>query len=191
MKLNEATLEHLAYLFFNFRHVGRHHWCVELVKFVEIQHELVCAKLRNSDLRTIEFFVWNMWIALENSEALEFIGREDIMLEIVSVATSGADDQESLFALIGTLFLGLGEAPQRLASLCQLTGAVDSIEKSIQLSSTKTVRVLAGLRAATYVPDAAQRARYIEALSKAPPRTDIQNEAIAHGSVLDWLRRLG
>lgn len=190
-KLIGAALEHISYLLFNLRFVGRHQWGPELVKCIESQHQRLVPKLRAGDLRTIDFFVWNMWIALETAEAVEFVGRTDIMSEITSVAIKNQVDQENLLGIIGTLFLSSGEVQRDLLSLFQVAVATDSVEKSIQTASTRTIRMLAGLRAVGYAPDATRRARYIDALSKVTPHADVKNEAVAHKAVLEWLCRLG
>jgi energy-coupling factor transporter ATP-binding protein EcfA2 len=189
-KLSQATLEHLAYSLFNFRHVGRPDWSLHLAKCIQGRGELLISKLENSDLRRTDFFIWNMWIALENFEHLPLTLHSDVLSAIMSVAYLNRDDQENLLGIIGTMFLGSGNLPGELKSLCNLARATRSLEKIIKMPSTKIIRMLAGLRAMEYAPETADRAKYTEALSSISVRKDGPNESAAYKAVLDWLKQL-
>jgi hypothetical protein len=115
-KLKGASLEEICHLLFNFYYVHKADCAKDLVNFIEQNIEFLYGLLDAANLEILEFFVWNLWIALSEGKAPALFNEDSLRQLMIEKTKQEIGSQESLLALIGTMHLSgtpaLGEIVQ-------------------------------------------------------------------------------
>jgi hypothetical protein len=174
-------------------YVPQGHWktitLVAALRQLQLNAEIVVAKMHESSLRTVDYFVWNMWLALSKGTK---IGLGKYFLNAVcEVARREPAEQASLLGLIGTLVLAEIGIPQQLTAMVNSAATEQAISNCVRNPSTRLIRVIASLKAINFESAVFEVPNYIDALSKVEFQVDIPKQLNARQKVIAELAPIG
>lgn len=145
--LGPASLSEIAHPLFTLQYLGKPDWCAAIADALDRDPGNVLAKMAGTDLRTLEFFLWNLLTARHTLSPPALLDSLGIGSEIGAIGRRGADDQENLAALCGTLYLWGWRGLNELLPLVDRESALAHCLTAARLKGVKLIRLAAGLAA--------------------------------------------
>lgn len=143
----EVGLIAIAHPLFTLRFLGKPEWCAALADALDRDPRCVLEKLAGEDLRTLEFFLWNLLTARDDLRDPSLLDEPEIGVAIAGIARGASADQENLAALCGTLCLWARSGFGDLLPLVVTESAIRHCASAAEPSSPKLIRLAAGLAA--------------------------------------------
>ena len=187
-KMRPAMLIEIAHPLFSLRFLGQPIWCAALADALDRDPGLVLEKLAAADLRTLEFFLWNLLTARDELRAPELIEDSTIGSAVLGISRSASNDQENLAALCGTLYLWTWRELAELLPFVVKEAAVRHCVDAAKSSSIKLIRLAAGLAALR--PDAIPadaRESILDGLSALRFPLEVPSQTLALERVRQWI----
>ena len=144
-KINSASLKEIAYPLLNLRFLNSSVLCSNLADVIDHNSKIILDKLSNTDLMTLDFFLWNLLTARDSMDAPHILSDASICSIILDIARHSPKNQEDLTALCGTLHLWKWPEINDLLPLVKLDSAIQHSVSSAKSNSIKLIRLTAGL----------------------------------------------
>jgi len=187
-KIRPATLIEIAHPLFTLRFLGQPIWCAALADALDRDPGLVLEKLAAADLRTLEFFLWNLLTARDELRAPALIEDPAITAAVLGISRSASNDQENLLALCGTLYLWTWRGIDELLPVVVPASAIRHCVEAAKASKVKLIRLSAGLAAVR--PDAIPalaRESILDGLSALRFPLEVSSQTLALERVRQWI----
>lgn len=146
-KIRSIPLIDMAHPLFTLRFLGQPAWCAALADALDRDPGAVLAKLTAADLRTLEFFLWNLLTARDELRAPALLDHPAVIGAVLGMSRGASNDQENLAALCGTLFLWTWGGLAELLPVVVPESAIRCCVEAAKSSSAKLIRLSAGLAA--------------------------------------------
>ena len=138
--LHQSSLNAIAHFIFNLYYYKPKSWSSYFAKKLDEHNNRLLELIQDSDLRAIDFFTWNWWMALPDQSIPEtFLSKE---LQEILVSKSETDLEYPL-GLIGSLHLFHCPIPEEILTRISIENAKECCLKS--LGEIKSIRLLGGL----------------------------------------------
>jgi hypothetical protein len=144
-KIKESSLVDTANFVFNFFYINRPDCCFHFAVELDSQDRLILSKAGDEEiyLRDIDFFLWNLWMALPANQVPSILNHSEIADIILKKSKNRNEKKEDLLSIIGIYYLSKARIPQALCRKIDLN-ALGDIEKLIKDKAYKGLRIMAG-----------------------------------------------
>lgn len=188
-KIENRTLDEIAHFLFNFYFIGRCDCCNYFAKLLESHQTQLLSKIESANLRDIDFFLWNLWMALPGNETPSLIQDRTFTNRIIEKATEAKDEQGNILGIVGTLELSRYEVPKKLFGLIKPETAKNLCLNAVESCSIKSIRLFGGL--SSVLPDipSVEKKSYLNHLEKLTFDIEVPNQCCALNRLRLWLER--
>ena len=145
--LDSALLIEIAHPLFTLRNLGKPHWCTALAAAIDQDPARMLAKIQESDLKSLEFFLWNLLTSRQGLHCPAFLNSSEIGPAIIEVANKHSKEQVNLMALCGTLHLWDWNGLSELTPLVDRESAHVHCLEAAEQKNLKLIRLVVGLAA--------------------------------------------
>lgn len=138
--LLQTSLNDIAHFIFNLYYYKPKSWSPYFAKKLDEHTNRVLELIQDSDLRAIDFFTWNWWMALPDQHIPATFMSKELHKILVSKRET---DMENLLGLIGSLHLFHCPIPEEILTRISIENVKECCLKS--LGEIKSIRLLGGL----------------------------------------------
>ena len=150
-KIDGAALLEISHFLFSPRAVGLENLVTQTSQYIQKQWETFIPRVEDADLKTVEFFLWNLMLALPSGEKLRLPAPIVDAIE-AKIGTSPVD-QPSLLGVLGILDLIEDHgAHLRLSSYLSGQQAIKICRDASTNPEFRLIRLLAGLKSLSAAP---------------------------------------
>jgi len=143
-KIDKALLREVALFLFAPQFLGNKDLSEQVAQHIQKQWEIFLPQTMDADLKTVEFFLWNLLLALPSHEKLTLLPQ--LIVAIEKKANESPVDAESLLAMLGILhFIEEQEAQQKLSHFINTQQAIAICRRATRNPSPRLIRQLYGL----------------------------------------------
>lgn len=148
--LDSALLLEIAHPLFTLRYLGKSDWCTALAVAIDQDPARMLAKIEESDLKSLEFFLWNLLTSMQGLHCPAFLNSSEIGPAIIKVAKKHSKEQVDLMALCGTLHLWDWNGLSELTPLVNRESALVHCLEAAEQKNLKLIRLVVGLAALAF-----------------------------------------
>ncbi|MBA7592813.1 hypothetical protein ES708_35007 [subsurface metagenome] len=143
-KIEDSTLVAISHFLFNFYFISRGEYSNFFAEQLDNDYSQIIPKIKDANIAELDFFFWNLWMAMPKSKKSRIFNDEIIRRFILNKSTKEIKDKEYLLGLIGTLKLSMSPVPEGLIELITAENAKSICKKTIKEGSIKFVRLFGG-----------------------------------------------
>jgi hypothetical protein len=184
----QSSLSEIAYFIFNFYYINDAKWCNFFAEKIEENMATFTPVIEASDLKTIEFFVWNWWMACQEGCTPDTL-KDGTFLEVIfKKVQKERDIQENVLALLGTLYLAGCEIQESLLKKINPNRAIQICRNAlIEERIIKSIRLIGGLIALSSEEHLEWiREEGIPAILKTPFELEVPNQIVAINKLKEY-----
>lgn len=143
-KIADSTLEAISHFLFNFYFINRGDCSHYFAEQLDNDYSLLIPKIRDASIAELDFFFWNLWMAMPKGKKPIIFSDKGIMEIISKKLTEEKKDKESILGLFGTLNLSMSSVDESLTNLLSTENAKSICMKAVKEGSIKFIRLLGG-----------------------------------------------
>ncbi|MCP4106639.1 MAG: hypothetical protein GY749_14065 [Desulfobacteraceae bacterium] len=145
--LDNSSLADISHFLFNFYFIGRNDYSAYFAELLQKHPGKINQLLEIADLKSFEFFIWNLWMALPAGKK-PVLQNEDSTLALISEKIEKQlDDHESILSLAGVLYFLEWKLPELILKRISYEKATKLCQKAAKDRKIKVIRMLGGLSA--------------------------------------------
>ncbi|MCP4353387.1 MAG: hypothetical protein GY795_48680 [Desulfobacterales bacterium] len=145
--LDDSLLADIGHFLFNFYFIGKNHYSAYFAELLQKHPEKINQHLETTDLNSLEFFIWNLWMALPAGKK-PVLQNEDSTLALISEKIEKQlDDHENILSLVGILYFLEWKQPELILKRISYEKATKLCQKAAKDRKIKVIRMLGGLSA--------------------------------------------
>ncbi|MBI2472580.1 MAG: hypothetical protein HYV59_15305 [Planctomycetes bacterium] len=142
--IGDSTLEAISHFLFNFYFIDRGECSHYFAEEIGNNYSTLIPKITNASIAELDFFFWNLWMAMPKGKKPLLFSNKEIMEIILKKLAKEKKDKESILGLIGTLNMSMSPVNEELTSLIDAKTAKAICQKAVTEGSIKFIRLMGG-----------------------------------------------
>lgn len=141
-KIADITLVAISHFLFNFYFINRGGWSHYFAEQLDNNYSLLIPKITNASIPELDFFFWNLWMAMPKGKKPLIFSDKRIMEIICEKVIKEKQNKESILGLFGTLNLSMSPVDKELTNLLNTEKAEAICQRAAKEGSITSIRLL-------------------------------------------------